>query len=124
MAPIEHEYEIALFQQLYVVLVVHCSGVCRTFAVDGRQKVHRHHAACMKVVIVVERLGQHASVRFIDVAQRISRIHDLIHPCVDSLVQIVFLVQNMNLNGISNVIRNSGEALREFLRWIFIQKGT
>lgn len=53
----------------------------------------RHHAAHELVVMGAERLFQGMAVGFIYVAQSVIRIHDLVYPRVDLLVQIVVNVQ-------------------------------
>lgn len=58
------------------------------------------------IVMVADRLGQGAALGFIDAAQGATRIHDLFHARVYFLVQIVLKVQEVNINGISYVIRS------------------
>lgn len=105
MRAIEHNHAKDVFQQRYAVDVLHSNRVYRNLRVLGRGKVHRHHSGQIVIAIVAERLGQGANVRFIDVAERIIWTHDLTHSRVDFFVQIVFMVQGVNLNGFSNVLR-------------------
>lgn len=116
MKAIVHDYEIAVFEQLYVVEVVRSSRIYCTFVVDGRGKAHYHHAARKVLGIVMERLDQGAAACFIDLAQRAMRIRDFIHAYIDSFSQIVAKIQAVKLNGLFNVIRRRGVGVRGFLR--------
>lgn len=71
MAPIEHDYAIAFFQQLHSIAVVHSSRVCRNFAVDGRDQVHLHYATVIVAGIGAERPSQGVAVCFTDIAVRL-----------------------------------------------------
>lgn len=62
MSAIEHYHEILVYQQVYVAHVVHSSRVCCIFGVDGREKLHSHHAASIVVVIDLKLFGQCATV--------------------------------------------------------------
>lgn len=71
--------------------------------------------ACIVLVTVAERLVRCVAVCSIYVEQSIFRIHDLIYPCANFLVQLVVKVKGVNLNGLPNIIRHRGVTLREFL---------
>lgn len=113
---IEHYLTLSVFQQYHAVDGGHSSHVCGTFLVDCSGKVGCHHAARIILAIAAERPGQHVVVCFIDVTQRATRIINLIHICIDFLVQIVEKALGVNPNGLSNTIRPGRMFLRGFLR--------
>lgn len=112
----------AVLQQVHAVEGVRSSHVCRTFEVDNRGKVRCHHAAHIVAAVVVERLGHRTAVRFIDFAEMVLWIHDLIHPRVGLLLKIVVKVQRVNMSGLSNATRHREVALRGLLCWAFHYK--
>lgn len=54
---IKHDNAAAVFQQLYLINVLHSSRVCSTFGVEGRRGVHSQPTASIVVFIVAERIG-------------------------------------------------------------------
>lgn len=77
------------------------------------------------MVIIAIQFRQRSVQCFIDMAQSIIRIHDLIHHHVDFHVQTVVKLQEVSLNGFSNIIRVRGVAVRGFfwLRYFFQGNG-
>lgn len=73
--------------------------------VDGNENEHCNYASRIVVAITAEQLGQRAAECFIDVAESIIPISDLIHPCTYFLVETVVRFQGRNGDGLSNVIR-------------------
>lgn len=116
MAPVAYEHTLAVYQQFHAVYIVHSSLIHRTSGIDGRERVNCHHTARIVVAKVAKRVGKGVAECFIDVGQRPTWFHDLMHRRVDFLLQILIKVQGLRLNGLSNVIKCRGVAFRVFLR--------
>lgn len=92
--PVRREHTITVFQQFRTVDVVHSNPVCSTVQVDGSVRVQRHHAVHIVVLMVADRLGQGLAVCFIDVAQKVILILELILPLIGSFAQVVVRSNN------------------------------
>lgn len=79
--------------------------VCRIVRIKRTRNVYRYHTAYLVVLVVAELLGQHSALCFVYVTYRPICIGDLIHSCVDFLVQIVVRASALSLNGPPNDIR-------------------
>lgn len=74
------------------------------------------------MAIVPDQVGQVRTLCFINVKQRIIRIHDSIQPRLEFFLQIVVHDHPFSLNGLSNVIRHRVLPLRGFYEAFFISK--
>lgn len=81
------------------------------------EKVHSHHPSRIVLVLVAEKPSQCAAVGIVDVAKKSIQMHDMIHRQVDLLVQIVFKIQTLTIDGLYNFIRHGGFAFRKSLLW-------
>lgn len=115
MTLVEHEYVLVVFQQPHAVCGVHGSSICDSFQVDGGHPGQRHHASCIVLVIIAERLSQHSAGCLINVAQRATPMRDLNEPRTDFLMKKLVNIQKGKLKDPFNFIRDREETLQRYL---------
>lgn len=115
----EYDCAITIFQRLHAVYGMNNSTICSTFFAEVRQQVRHHHATRIYVALVAEQPVQRAAEGLTETAKKARQILELIQRRADFLVQIVVKFQAVTLNGLFNVNRHVGVALRELPRWDF-----
>lgn len=86
------------------------------FGVVNSRIIFHHTDERIAKPIVVERLCLLVAGKCIKIRQRVIEIQNLIHYCVDLVVQIVFKVQKINKEVVLNLIGGRTVARREELR--------
>lgn len=86
---IDPDHTIAVFEQLPVFEVIHSSRICVIIVAHLTGNIHRDYIARLSVVEVAEQHGQRVAASFVNLAWRAIYVHDLVHPRLDVLVQIV-----------------------------------
>lgn len=116
------DHRITVLHHPHAFNIGHSNRLWGTFLVGPSGKLHRYRAARIFLPIASERLVQHLAVCFIELAQRVIRIENIIHLCMGFLLQVVVNVPRVNLNVLSIALRYMGVVSENFFAAIFISE--